>query len=270
MVNIIGRVRWGRSLLILKNSFVPTSSSISHYASIHSTTPTLHKSKPEGRGSQQPPKNHARFVVRQKRADAKKALKGIIFGSLSSKASFQDEMPKWEFDPESMHGTDKKKKPKPSARHHGKSHNKKMKRKFRKESFPEDSDDPETIFQATFGNRWYTWSHNHSHFRSSNAFGHDWREQPRRKSHRDEEWDATSERESYDESFSIGSSHDRTILGLPPKGPLNIKDVKDAFRISALKWHPDKHQGHSQEMAEEKFKVCVSAYKSLCDALSGV
>ncbi|PNX71554.1 heat shock protein binding [Trifolium pratense] len=44
----------------------------------------------------------------------------------------------------------------------------------------------------------------------------------------------------------VGSSSDRTILGLPPTGPLNIEDVKDAFRLSALKWHPDKHQGPSQ------------------------
>ncbi|XP_065873092.1 uncharacterized protein [Euphorbia lathyris] len=257
-----------RNLFILKNTFLPTSSqlSISHYASIHSTPATCHRWKPEGRGSQQPPKNHARYVVRQKRADAKRALKGIIFGSLSSKASFQDEKPKWEFDPEGLQGTDKKKKPKTSARHHVKSHNKKTKRKFRRESFSEESDDPETIFQANFGDRWYTWSFNHSHFRSSTTFGHDWR----RKSHMDEEWDATSERESYDESVSIGSSRDRTTLGLPPTGPLNIKDVKYAFRISALKWHPDKHQGPSQEMAEEKFKLCVNAYKSLCDALSGV
>jgi len=38
------------------------------------------------------------------------------------------------------------------------------------------------------------------------------------------------------------------------------------FRASALKWHPDKHQGDSQTMASEKFKSCVEAYKSLSDA----
>ncbi|KAF9586979.1 hypothetical protein IFM89_039851 [Coptis chinensis] len=39
---------------------------------------------------------------------------------------------------------------------------------------------------------------------------------------------------------------DRTILGLPPTGPSKIDAVKTAFRSSALKWHPDKHQGPSQ------------------------
>ncbi|KAK7316980.1 hypothetical protein RJT34_00835 [Clitoria ternatea] len=66
----------------------------------------------------------------------------------------------------------------------------------------------------------------------------------------------------------LGSGSDRTILGLPPTGPLKIEDVKNAFRLSALKWHPDKHQGPSQAIAEEKFKLCVNAYKTLCNALS--
>ncbi|PNX79985.1 heat shock protein binding, partial [Trifolium pratense] len=42
------------------------------------------------------------------------------------------------------------------------------------------------------------------------------------------------------------SSSDRTILGLPPTGPLKIEDVKIAYHLSALKRHPDKHQGPSQ------------------------
>ncbi|KAK9949966.1 hypothetical protein M0R45_005473 [Rubus argutus] len=49
---------------------------------------------------------------------------------------------------------------------------------------------------------------------------------------------------------------------------LKTEDVKKAFHLSALKWHPDKHQGPSQEMAAEKFKLCVNAYSSLCNALS--
>lgn len=100
--------------------------------------------------------------------------------------------------------------------------------KFKRESFSDEEDDPETMFQATFGNRWYTWSFKHSYFQSS-TFGHESREHRKWNSHIDEEGDATSERESsYDESCSVGSSHDRTILGLPPSGPLSIKDVKNA------------------------------------------
>ncbi|CAL1379866.1 unnamed protein product [Linum trigynum] len=60
-----------------------------------------------------------------------------------------------------------------------------------------------------------------------------------------------------------------STLGLPLSGPLEIEEVKNAFRESALKWHPDRsHQGDSQVAAAEKFKLCVSAYKSLSSALS--
>lgn len=99
--------------------------------------------------------------------------------------------------------------------------------KFRRESFSEDSDGPERIFQATFGKRWYTWSFNESSHRGS-TFGFEWREQPNWTNHRDNDWDARSESESDSEPCSVGSSHDRTILGLPPTGPLRIEDVKDA------------------------------------------
>uniref|UniRef100_A0A453DJH8 J domain-containing protein n=1 Tax=Aegilops tauschii subsp. strangulata TaxID=200361 RepID=A0A453DJH8_AEGTS len=40
-----------------------------------------------------------------------------------------------------------------------------------------------------------------------------------------------------------------------------------SFRASALRWHPDKHPGSSQAVAEEKFKLCVNAYNSLCTVL---
>ncbi|EEF40179.1 heat shock protein binding protein, putative [Ricinus communis] len=231
--------------------------------------------------------NYIRYAVRQKRADAKRALKDLLFKSGATKASFQsgqinyfiwvvihallctrtqDEEPIWSFDPEQPKGTDKKRQPKSSARNSRKFNHNKMKRKFRRESFTDD-DDPETMFQATFGNRWYTWSFNESSFRSS-TFGFEWREHPNQTHHRDKKWNFGTDTESDSESCSIGSYHDRTILGLPASGPLRIEDVKNAFRMSALKWHPDKHQGPSQAKAEEKFKLCVNAYKSLCDALS--
>ncbi|KAJ6754702.1 CHAPERONE DNAJ-DOMAIN SUPERFAMILY PROTEIN [Salix purpurea] len=100
--------------------------------------------------------------------------------------------------------------------------------KLRRESFSDDFGDPETISRATFGNK--------RCMRSNKSF---------RRSH-----------------------SDRTVLGLPPTGPLKIEDVKNAFRLSALKWHPDKHQDASLAVAEEKFKLCVNAYKSICDALA--
>ncbi|ERN12959.1 hypothetical protein AMTR_s00040p00015720 [Amborella trichopoda] len=52
--------------------------------------------------------------------------------------------------------------------------------------------------------------------------------------------------DSDEDSCVVGSYSDRITLGLPSSGPLKIEDVKNAFRASALKWHPDKHQGPSQ------------------------
>ncbi|XP_014617138.2 uncharacterized protein [Glycine max] len=139
--------------------------------------------------------------------------------------------------------------------------------KIRRECFFEDFDGHEQIFQATFGNKWYTWSFNNWRSSSSehSTSGFEWREH----SNRTNKWKNESDTEHEDDdSCCEGSSSDRTVLGLPPTGPLKIEDVKNAIRLSALKWHPDKHQGPSQAMAEEKFKLCVNAYKTLCNALS--
>lgn len=158
--------------------------------------------------------------------------------------------------------------------------------KFRRESFSEDFDDPETIFQERFGNRWYSWTYQkreESSFQYSTS-GFEWRKHSNRTDHRTKDWENESDIESDDEQCTVGSSSDRTILGLPPSGPLKLDDVKNAyvfefsfsskwqnairhfdlcyalpwvlalklldllcsFRLSALKWHPDKHQGSSQ------------------------
>ncbi|KAK4781018.1 hypothetical protein SAY87_017124 [Trapa incisa] len=144
-------------------------------------------------------------------------------------------------------------------------------RKIRRGSFNEDFEvQPETIFHAAISNRWYTWAFNWE--RSStfeNPSGFEWRDNSSSGNQRTSKWESISDMESDDEEeIFTGSSSDRTMLGLPPIGPLKMEDVKSAFRLSALKWHPDKHQGPSQSMAEEKFKSCVDAYKSLCSALS--
>jgi hypothetical protein len=60
----------------------------------------------------------------------------------------------------------------------------------------------------------------------------------------------------------------RATLGLKASGPLNLDDVKNAYRACALKWHPDRHPGSSKAVAEEKFKVCSAAYQSLCKKLA--
>ncbi|OVA07853.1 DnaJ domain [Macleaya cordata] len=222
----------------------------------------------------QPSKNYLRYATRQKRADAKRALKDLLFKSGSTKMSFQDDEPIWgthetsneNSDQENdSHGSSKQSRSKKASKSASR-------RKQKQECFDDFDANPETIFQATFGGRCFTWSFRSwedSHFQNSTA-GFEWRDHnPHWTKNRRKVWDTTSENE--DENYEpcvVGSRSDRTILGLPPTGPLKMEDVKNAFRLSALKWHPDKHQGPSQTMAEEKFKVCVDAYKSLCNALS--
>ncbi|XP_022752259.1 uncharacterized protein LOC111300988 [Durio zibethinus] len=282
--------RW-RNVLILNKSLLlaflpskPTATfATTHVASFHSTPVTCEKWKSkwnfDERRTQQPTKNYVRYVVRQKCADTKRALKDLLLNSGSSNISFQDEDPLQKFDRTAgrdSDGSDKKRRTRFSGRHAGKSNHKKVKHKGWKgdlnegleESFSDDCDHPDTIFEATFGNKWYTWSPRGDYSFQTSESGFEWRENSGWTNQRTKEWETTSETESEDELYAVGTHSDRAILGLPPTGPLKIEDVKNAFRLSALKWHPDKHQGSSQAMAEEKFKLCVDAYKSLCHALA--
>ncbi|TYH38417.1 hypothetical protein ES332_D12G108500v1 [Gossypium tomentosum] len=180
----------------------------------------------------------------------------------------RDDDPIWKFDRTEgwdSDGSVKKWQSRFSGQHTRKSNHKK--RRFRK-IFSDDFDHPETMFQTVFGKKCYTWSFSGNFtFRSSES-GFEWREKSDWTNQRTEEWEPSSESESVDESYAVGSCSDRAILGLPPTGHLKLEDVKKAFRLSALKWHPDKNQSPSQAMAEEKFKTCVAAYKSLCNALA--
>ncbi|KAF6163648.1 hypothetical protein GIB67_036108 [Kingdonia uniflora] len=218
--------------------------------------------------SQQPSKNSFTFTTREKRTDAKKALKDLLFKTGSA---IHNEGC-WNVEEENcFQGSNRKtrqnKSGKATSRHspHAK---KKQYRKNKSGYFSDEN--PEKVFQATFGNRCFTWSSGeNSHFqRSTTQF--DWRDYSDWKNNRRKSWDTLSdaEDEDADEQCVVGSCSDRSILGLPPTGPIKIEDVKCAFRSSALKWHPDKYQGPSQAMAGEKFKLCVDAYKSLCSALS--
>ncbi|CAL1409220.1 unnamed protein product [Linum trigynum] len=252
--------RW-RNLFILKNNLIPAFSQSNlntpSVASIHSTATSCDRSKNKGKT------DHVRFAVRQKRADTKKALKHLLFSNGASPPRQEERL--WNFGAEDRNTADKKRHPNSSSQHKSRrGHSARMKRKFRKDTFPDDSDDPESMFQAKFGNKWYTWSFNQGFAsqRSNTESTHwTWR--------RSQECGNASEPESDGESpIAVGSFSDRRTLGLPLSGPLDIEEVKNAFRESALKWHPDRHQGSSQAMAAEKFKLCVSAYKSLCSALS--
>ncbi|KAK4749891.1 hypothetical protein SAY87_027340 [Trapa incisa] len=132
--------------------------------------------------------------------------------------------------------------------------------------FCEEDIDPETIFRSAFGGtRCFSWSfvddsNPRSHWRSwtgHQRFGN-WRYGS------DDEYESSSESDSYSSQLTS----DRLALGLSASGPLKLEDVKNAYRACALKWHPDRHQGSSKVVAEEKFKSCSAAYQSLCNKLA--
>ncbi|KAM1197237.1 hypothetical protein ACFX2I_008859 [Malus domestica] len=125
--------------------------------------------------------------------------------------------------------------------------------------FCEEDEDVETIFRSMFGgNKFYYWSfinEENSQWRSSSNYsnyGWSWNWRHNNK----EEYQYESEPENME-------SDERSALGLRASGPLTIDDVKNAYRICALQWHPDRHQGSSKAAAEEKFKLCSAAYQSL-------
>ncbi|CAN6438972.1 unnamed protein product [Victoria cruziana] len=245
-------------------AFLGPFSSSNGNACFHSTPSSFAKWKSKWeedrvRG-QEPSKNYVRYATRTKRANSKKSLRDLL-SKTTYKVSFQDDDVSWSADgwereegrnsngtvgevPFSSNRSPDNSKTRNSSQEGRSSHQNRNRRRPRKRSSSGDYlEQDETIFQATFGTKCYTWS-----FRS---------------------WgDSEADEEDDYETNSIGSSSDRRILGLPSTGPLKMEDVKSAFRTSALKWHPDKHQGPSQAAAEEKFKLCVNAYKSLCSAFS--
>ncbi|KAL3827739.1 hypothetical protein ACJIZ3_016541 [Penstemon smallii] len=249
--------RWRN--VLMKNTITQSATpSNNHLGLFHSTDASFEKWKTkfnfDVRGDKQPPsKDYIRYSVREKRANTKKALKNLLFNGGSSTSRFEDSFSKIEADYSDR--MNKKSRMKP-ARQAKKAHHKKMKSKHKREKIYEEFDGHERIFQANFGDQCFTWS-----FKPWEK-GFDWRGtyfSSKEENH---------PRNGAEFDSIVGTFADRRILGLPPAGPLRIEDVKAAFRLSALKWHPDKHQGSSQGEAEEKFKQCVNAYKSLCSALS--
>ncbi|GAB2294604.1 hypothetical protein Dimus_028803 [Dionaea muscipula] len=258
--------RW-KNLLGLRNSVTYSST---HFATFHST-PVFADKWTKNKSSS----NQIKYATRRKRADQKKALNDLLFHSGASRSPFQHadrtrgskRIDWWDEDFGDDYDIPTKNNQSKSSSHRAqRAQRSRMKRQLRKEKFVEDDDHGQTIFQARFGDRFYTWAFNSS-FQSSTT-GFDWRRASTHTSREYEEWECDSETESDDEASHAGCHSDRRTLGLPPNGPLKIEDVKNAYRLSALKWHPDKHQGPSQAAAEEKFKQCVDAYKSLCSVLT--
>ncbi|KAK6150712.1 hypothetical protein DH2020_015644 [Rehmannia glutinosa] len=233
--------RW-RNVFILKNSITQSTrvatvaTPTTHSASFHSTSAFFEKWRnkfdSDFRGDQSS----------KKRADTKKALKNILFkgGCSTSKA---ESFPNIEADYAVQ--LNKRSRIKP-ARQAKRANHKKSKRKHRRENVFEDFDEnPDRIFHAAFGKQGFTWT-----FRPS-GMRFEWTENYWSNS-RFNQQDGESRTGSGDESFILGTCADRKILGLPMAGPLKIEDVKAAFRLSALKWHPDKHQGSSKKQTQSK------------------
>ncbi|KAL1216001.1 hypothetical protein V5N11_008946 [Cardamine amara subsp. amara] len=195
-------------------------------------------------------------VKEKRRTGAKKTLDNLLFHR-----GINDPLNEWNFGPNPLNRERHMKKKPPPGRGK-KPRDKKTKRWHREGSTDDDfGTDGNNTFESKWRDKWTNQSQKASYSRYSTS-GFEWREG----------WSWTSQSQSSkrlnDEPLIVGPQSERSLLGLPLDGPIKIDDVKNAFRSAALKWHPDKHQGPSQAAAQEKFKLCVDAYKSLCSELS--
>lgn len=228
-----------------------------------------------------PSKQYGKYAKRVKRAEARRILRGIHSMNMSAKVLFQEGVSScdaWrkkngktlfnESTPKNHNNQAHpnrriRKKASINRSSHTTERVKDSRRRIRKSKGPHfhwDSDDrEERIFESIFQGRSFYWMSGDLHdvkWRTSWGFNR-------------RGWNKYSETYASDnEAPSIGAVSDRIALGLAPSGPLTLEDVKQAFRMSALKWHPDRNEGPSKVLAEEKFKRCGAAYKSLCDAFS--
>ncbi|KAL9425596.1 hypothetical protein AB3S75_032539 [Citrus x aurantiifolia] len=136
--------------------------------------------------------------------------------------------------------------------------------------------DIEHVFESLFGrgqrSHWSFTYEDNTGRRSSYSYGYNYWDHQNWRSRDRQNWRFRVEEDYEFEEESEGSesdmASDRQALGLRASGPLKLEDVKLAYRACALKWHPDRHQGSSKAVAEEKFKLCSAAYQSLCDKLA--
>lgn len=63
----------------------------------------------------------------------------------------------------------------------------------------------------------------------------------------------------------VGLEQQRHIrqLGLQLKDEIGHAELKEAFRRSALTWHPDRHESDAKLHAEAQFKQCQISYHAL-------
>ncbi|KAL6619843.1 hypothetical protein ACP70R_034982 [Stipagrostis hirtigluma subsp. patula] len=211
-------------------------------AAFHSSAAALSKSAPR-----------IRFAVREKRADAKSALKNILLNGGPYQESSNKQMRK-----QKVGGKSKAQRSCTGKNRHSKSG-----QNWR--NFDED-DCTDTPYGTFGGKRSFTWYWpGEDDGLGSSPSGFQWRDESQSTKSRDKFWNESDIDEEEDLGHDNLQSH-RISLGLPLLGPLKLDHIKSAFRASALKWHPDKHQGPSQAEAEEKFKRCVEAYNALAGA----
>eukprot|EP00252_Welwitschia_mirabilis_P016277 TRINITY_DN35905_c0_g1_i1.p1 TRINITY_DN35905_c0_g1~~TRINITY_DN35905_c0_g1_i1.p1 ORF type:complete len:277 (-),score=47.15 TRINITY_DN35905_c0_g1_i1:204-1034(-) len=224
-------------------------------------------------------KEYRRYLRRQHRSDLKKIFRAVDGVNTASKQQFQKCRSTWSayrkrhtykgYNVHSSVNSNESPFPKRNERQKSRKHRafhareqakvQKKRRRRRKRYFyheSEDEDIDKEAFEEMLKHRWF-----HSSYS-------DWNE-VRWASSQGAYWKWSTNYYSSDEGgYTIGSASDRLALGLSPRGPLTLEEVKQAFRMSALKWHPDRNEGPAKAMAEEKFKRCGAAYKSLCDAFS--
>ncbi|KAL6651729.1 hypothetical protein ACP70R_010654 [Stipagrostis hirtigluma subsp. patula] len=250
---------WVKGSLPVLRSHLADPARLAAASSFHSTPASLAKWKTKWdcpkseKGQRKASRNYERYVVRQKRAEGKKALKDyLLYGKSSphlqdgSTGSFANshEIPRFKTFRKG-HYTHFSSKSRQGVHNHRKS--KKDKARFCNFFHEDHYMHPDDIFEAIFGaQHGFTWSHRSwegFRFRDK-SFRFTWTGE----SHK-ERVPSDSEDESEDdtrETTSVGSHTHRVVLGLPPCGPLTLDDVKTAFRASALRWHPDRHPGSSQ------------------------
>lgn len=269
-------LRWRSVLSPLKSSFSSSSSATKTIlAPFHSTSVLSEKSrkhfgsdrasKGNGTTSESSKNSSIRFTctVKEKggRTGAKKTVDKLLFHR-GLNDPLQNE---WNFGSNPLIRDRHMKKKSPPGR--GKKPRDKKTKRWHREGNTEDDFDAGATYK--FDNKWreaWTNQSQKASYSRDSASGFQWREgwSWTTQSQRSKTWND----ESCGEPLIVGSQSDRDALGLPVVGPLKLEDVKNAYRSSAKKWHPDKHQGPSKVAAQEKFKLCVDAYNSLCSALS--
>lgn len=128
----------------------------------------------------------------------------------------------------------------------------------------DDGDEAEEMFRVSLGgNKYFEWSFTNDEPQREYTSRYNTRSERNWRYDYDDEYDFAED----SDCSAVELTSQRQALGLKASGPLCLKDVKNAYRACALKWHPDRHQGSSKVVAEEKFKVCSAAYQSLCDQM---